>query len=567
MPIVDSGTGKEISHQNLVIKGFSKFWLILKKIFRLIIGKTIPQKLFRLYATIIIVGALFLSSPFCLQKIDGDQLNGFKGVKDFNFLKAFFIACSGFSDTGLTPVSIYLYLNIYGQIVLMILIEAGGIGVLALFYYVWDFFKKKQTKPDIESLYLIQAERGGVKLSNSLYVLKKAISFILISQLIFMIIYAFCFCYIPAYQQRWIIYPSSSENNIAHLDYNGISFNSNESLGLYKNFAKSLWTALFTTISVLNNAGFDNVSSSSFAPFRNDWGTILQFFIILELIVGGLGHFVWFEVIQKVRHKSIKKAYFMSLYSKIAIIVYFIVVIVGLSSTFYFEFTSPLINNTSPAPASIPNVFVKDQTIIGNSNIYKEFGNAPMYNKCCSIIFNVFNTRSLGLSTINANILTEGSKWTTNFLMFIGASPCSTAGGIRTTTLAIIIVTIFSKLMGRKDVIFMKRRIKNEIIIQSFMIFFISLVLIIFGTVMLYSAVPDKAKYTFSEYVIECTSAFGTVGLTCGITSEVSWWGGVYLIFLMFIGQLGIINSLLAWTKHNPRFNDVEYPYEDIKIG
>jgi Trk-type K+ transport system membrane component len=105
--------------------------------------------------------------------------------------------------------------------------------------------------------------------------------------------------------------------------------------------------------------------------------------------------------------------------------------------------------------------------------------------------------------------------------MFIGASPGSTGGGIRTTTLAVIIVTIFSKLMGRKDVIFMKRRIDNDIVLQSFMIFFISLFLIILGTVVLYSAVPDKTKYTFSEYVIECTSAFGTVGLSCGITSEV----------------------------------------------
>ncbi len=568
MPIVDSATGKDVNHSNLVTKKFSRLGVILKKTFRFIIGKTIPQKLFRLYITIIIVGALFLSSPFCLLTIDGVQLNGFKNVKDFNFLKAFFIACSGFSDTGLTPISIYQYLNIYGQIVLMLLIELGGIGVLALFYYVWDFFRKKTTKPDVGSLYLIQAERGGSNLANSLYVLKKAISFILISQLFFMIIYTFCFCFIPAYQQQWVNQPSDLINNkITYLDVNGISFNNNDSLGLYKNFGKSLWTGLFTTISALNNAGFDNVSSTSFAPYRNDWGTILQFFIVLELIIGGLGHFVWFEIIQKIRYKSIKKTYFMSLYSKIAIVVYLAVAVIGLLSTFCFEFASPLINNTFPISNDIPNMIVKELTIIGNSNLHNEFGNAPMYNKCCCIIFNTFNARSLGMSTVSPSIFTEGSKWTTNVLMFIGASPGSTGGGIRTTTLAVIIVTIFSKLMGRKDVIFMKRRIDNDIVLQSFMIFFISLFLIILGTVVLYSAVPDKTKYTFSEYVIECTSAFGTVGLSCGITSEVKWWGGSYLIFLMFVGQLGVINSLLAWTKHNPRFNSVEYPYEDIKIG
>jgi hypothetical protein len=100
----------------------------------------------------------------------------------------------------------------------------------------------------------------------------------------------------------------------------------------------------------------------------------------------------------------------MSLYSKIAIVVYLIVAVIGLLSTFCFEFANPLINNTFPISNDIPNMIVKEVTIIGNSNLHNEFGNALMYNKCCCIIFNTFNARSLGMSTISPSIFTEGSK-------------------------------------------------------------------------------------------------------------------------------------------------------------
>ena len=583
MDVIDTSTGKSIKKQNAFKRFWHKLTIGAKKAGRIIVGRTIPQKLFRLYILIVIVGALLLAAPFCLQKIEINgqlvQLNGFTNAGGvYNFWKALFIACSGFSDTGLTPVPIYTYLNTGGQVVLIILIEVGGIGVITLFYFVWNFFKKKGAKIDVGQLYIMQAERGGNKLSDSWKVLKKALCFILIAQLIFMFLYSFCFCFIPAYSQQFVGDQTSVEI--------GISYNTNQELGLYHNYGKSLWTGLFTTVSAMNNAGFDNISATSMAPYRNGVGTILQLLIVLELIIGGLGHFVWFEVIEKIRCNAMHKQYKMTLYSKVAISVYLIVAAFGVGASLITEFFGKAVHSdVNVLPTAIYGVDAlpaKELTIIGNTNSHGEWGNGSassvMYNKICTIIFGSFNCRSLGMETIKSDYFVDGTKWIFCILMFIGASPCSTAGGIRTTTLAVIVVTIWCKLCGRKNVFFFKRRISNDTVVQSFMIFFISLLILLIGVAVLASATPKPSNweemgldpnswYGFSEYLMECASAFGTVGLSAGITAVTKWWGLLYLIFLMFVGQLGVINTLLSWTKMHPHFNDIEYPYEDIKIG
>lgn len=574
----DTNTGKSIKNRNIFKRIGSALALGSKKALRIIVGRTLPQRLFRLYIIIIIVGALLLCAPFCLNQIEINgqmvQLDGFHNVNGYNFVKALFIACSGFSDTGLTPVNIYQYLNPGGQVVLMILIEVGGIGVVALFYYVWNFFKKKDDKIDVSQLYILQAERGGSKLSQSYHVIKVALLFIFASQFVFMFLFALCFCFIPAYEQQFLT--GLDPTLIQNAAFQGISFNTENMLPMYHNFGNSLWVGLFTTVSAMNNAGFDNISSTSMAPFRNDMGIAFQTLIVLELIIGGLGHFVWFDVIEKIKCKAIGKHYKMSLYSKVAISVYIIVAVLGLAGTFAAEFTDPRASSELIVGSVGGHyIMLKDITIVGNRNLFGEFGANPMVNKCFSIIFQTFNCRSLGMETIKTNVFSEGTKWVLSILMFIGASPCSTAGGIRTTTLAVIIITIWCKLCGRKNVFFFKRRISQDTVTQAFMIFIISLVLLLIGTLVLWSSTPIPPEFkddpniwfTYSEYMVECASAFGTVGLSAGITAVTQWWGLAYLILLMFVGQLGVINTLLSWTRFHPHFNDIEYPYEDIKIG
>lgn len=567
MNAIDVNTGRSIKKQSRFKRFWSKVWSGTKKVGNVIIGKTIPQRLFRLYIVIVIVGALFLCAPFCLREININgqwvQANGFTdatgkaGGTHYTFIQALFIACSGFSDTGLTPVPIYLWLNEGGQVVLAILIEVGGIGVVALFYYIWNVFRKAE-KIDVGQLFIMQAERGGPKVSDSFRVIKTALLFILSSQVVFMFMFALCFTFIPAQIQT-----IPEVGGIQGISYNsGVELGTDIGMPLYHHFGNSLWVGFFTTISAMNNAGFDNISANSMAPYRNDWGAILQVLIIAELIIGGLGHFAAFDIIEKSRCKRKNIPYKVTLYTKVAVTVYIIVAVLGLAGAFAFEITNPIAHVDPFSP-------LKETTIWGNSNQNGEFGDHPIFNKCMCIIFHTFNCRSLGMETVSTKLVCEGSKWVYSALMFIGASPCSTAGGIRTTTLAVIFVTIWCKLCGRKNVFFFKRRISQETVINSFMIFFISLVLLLLGVIVVWSSLPIgyRANTTISYVFVECCSAFGTVGLSAGITSLARWWGLLYLVILMFVGQLGVINSLLSWTKFRPRFNDIQYPYEEIKIG
>jgi Trk-type K+ transport system membrane component len=134
--------------------------------------------------------------------------------------------------------------------------------------------------------------------------------------------------------------------------------------------------------------------------------------------------------------------------------------------------------------------------------------------------------------------------------MFIGGSPSSTAGGIRTTTLAVILLTIFAKIKGQKNVNVFHRKISEDTIRESFLVTLTAVMLvaisaiIIFYTLISGSDIPEQ--YTVLQCVYEATSAFGTVGFSMGITSYINHFGQIVLCFVMFVGQLGVSSMLLS---------------------
>ena len=572
MNAIDTNTGKTIRNRNV----FKRIGAILarggKRALRVIVGKTLPQRLFRLYIVIIVTGALLLCAPFCLNKIEINgqlvQLNGFENVGGYNFVQALFIACSGFSDTGLTPVNIYEYLNPGGQVVLMILIEVGGIGVVALFYYVWNFFKKKEDKIDVGQLYIMQAERGGSKLSESFQVIKVALLFILSTQIVFMFLFAICFCFIPAYEQQFLQGLDPTLTQTAY--FQGISFNTDKMLPMYHNFGNSLWVGLFTTVSAMNNAGFDNISSTSMAPFRNDLGIIFQTLIVLELIIGGLGHFVWFDVIEKIKCKATGKIYKMTLYTKVAISVYAIVAAFGLMGTFLSEFFDPRVLSTaSVGSVGGKSIELRDLTIIGNRNQFGEFGNNPMLNKCFAIIFQTFNSRSLGMETVKTNVFSEGSKWVLVALMFIGASPGSTGGGIKTTTFFVLFMGIKSMITHKKPHAF-KYSVSEESIKKAMSVLVLGLAVVILSALVVCiiessRELPAGSEYNAMSAVFEMVSAYGTVGLSTGVTPYLSVGSKVISIMVMYIGRVGPLTIMSSWYSGKDEY--FRYAEGIIPIG
>lgn len=519
---------------------------ILKKTLQIIFGRTIPQRMFRLYFLFILIGAILLYCPISLKQgysIVLDPTNP-QDTRRYVFWDALFIACSGFSDTGLTPAVISESFTYFGQAIIFILIEVGGIGLISIFYLIWNLFKK-WNKVDLNQMVILQAERGNEKLGNSFRMVRKAVVFIIAWEIVFGFIYSIWMYAVPAYTQ---------DINV----FTGVSYDSKTLLSCYKHYTRCLWIGMFTSVSAINNAGFDIFQgTSSLASYRNDWNTIFQLFILIEIVFGGIGYPVIFDVLEK--RKNAKKGIMTrtSLFTKIALWSYFIIAVIGLILAFSFEGIDAKVNTD-------------EYQIFNDPNTNGEFGLASGYNKAFCIFFNVMTTRSAGFSTIGHQFLCAGTRWTNCALMFIGGSPSSTAGGIRTTTFAIVFVAIFNKIVGKNRVSMFKRSIPPNKVKDSFIVFSTSMILIVIISLLVsytqYNA-DQLQHFDFLSVLYETCSAFGTVGLSVGITSQIKPLGLVLLVILMFIGQLGVSSTLLSWTRRNPKGNLAVYPEEDVRIG
>ena len=533
MVMIDNNTSQNINNGRLSDsnKKIKKFWEKIASFFKIIfVGNTLPQFFLHLYLIIILISSILLWRPFSRTS-----------NVSINFIQALFIACSGFSNTGLTPIPINEYLSVWGKIILLFDMEIGCLGATVVFFCLWIFVRKKFDRNYKENpliLNLLQSERGGTKLSSTYKIVSISMILIICIQLFFTLIYSLIFFFFPAYNQ--ILDPNTN-----------ISYNSSELLPQYHNFGLSLWIGLFTSVSAMGNAGFEIISNTSIAPYRNDWGTILQILLILELTIGGLGPVVIFDVFEKIRMRRKNLNYNITLFAKICFTTYFLISIITIS----LSFTSEILNTTS-------YIWTCD-------NSHHEFGYAVIYNKCMCLIYNVLDTRCLGMSSINCMALTETTKWIYTISMFIGGSPASTAGGIRTTTIAIIFITLFSKIRGYENITISHHKIEHETIKDALIVFFTAQIMIIIGVFVVWTSIPKNLQnnYPITDIVFEVMSAFGTVGLDLGITKTIQWWGLVYLILLMFIGQLGVLASITFSARKNPRYGDLDYPVETIKIA
>ncbi len=526
---------------------------VAKKILTIIFGRTVPQKMFRLYFLCILLGAILLYCPFSLVRSDYlIQLDPLKGwgednTRKYRFWDALFIACSGFSDTGLTPAVISTSFTTIGQVVVMFLIEIGGIGLISIFFLIWNLFKK-WNKVDLNQMVMLQAERGNEKLGNSFRMVRKAVVFILLIEIFFALIYSIWMYAVPAYSQLTDLQhprtPSWDDKTSV--------------LSCYHHYGQSLWIGIFTSISAINNAGFDIFQgTSSLAAYRNDWHIIFQLFIVIQIIVGGIGYPAIFDVFER-RAKAKKGIHVrVSLFTKVALASYFIIAIVGLVFAYMFELIECYVN-------------IDEYSIFRDPNTTGAYGQVEWLNKTWCIFFNVMTTRSAGFSTIDHNLLGAGTKWTNCLLMFVGGSPSSTAGGIRTTTITIVIIAIFNKMIGKNRVSMYKRTVPMAKVKDSLIVFSSAIILIASVTLLItYTQYGQGSAEQFPllNVLYEATSAFGTVGLSVGITSSITPFGQVLLIILMFVGQLGMSSTLLSWTRRNPKGNLAMYPEEDIRIG
>jgi len=293
-----------------------------------------------------------------------------------------------------------------------------------------------------------------------------------------------------------------------------------------------IWRGIFISISAFCNAGFDLMGNPdslfpSLTAYTDDLTVNLT--VCALIVIGGLGFLVWEEIFSG---KSFSK---MSVQSKIVIIFSFSLIILGAVAFFFFEFSNP-----------------------------ETHGELSFKGKILSSLFQSVSPRTAGFNTIDLSLMTESSKIVMVILMFIGGSSGSTAGGIKTNTIAVLFFATVSVLCGRKEAIVMKRRISQDTVLRAFALVFLSLTLMFICSFTI-SVIEDVP---FLSAIFECASAFCTVGLTLGLTPSLSSVSLVILMFLMFLGRVGLLTaSVVLFERQHSADNLVRYPEAKITVG
>jgi trk system potassium uptake protein len=425
------------------------------------------------YFSIIILGTILFMLPIATVNSKG-----------LNLIDALFTATSATCVTGLVVVNTSRTFTVFGQLVIMILIQIGGLGLMTMSTMVAFFIGKKIS---LKERLLIQEDMNQFKISGLVRLVRYVLGLTFIIEALGAV-----FLFLGLIKER--------------------------------SFFQSIYFSIFHSISAFNNAGFD-LFENSLTNFKGN--CIVNIVVILLIIIGGLGFGVIVEVFDK---RNIKNT---SLQTKIVLTMTAILIITGFLSVFLLEF-----NN--------------------NSTI----GNLSFGKKIMSSIFLSVTSRTAGFNTIPTAGLRGSTLFIIIVLMFIGASPGSTGGGIKTTTFGVLLITMWSMIIGKRDIEIYNRQLEKEVIFKALSIIMLSFGLLIFVTVLL-TVVED---IDFLKVLFESVSAFGTVGLSTGITPSLSEFGRLLITMTMFTGRVGPLTLALAFAERK-RNGMYHYPKEKIMVG
>lgn len=298
-------------------------------------------------------------------------------------------------------------------------------------------------------------------------------------------------------------------------------------------FTKAFFYALYHAISAFNNCGY-SLFSDSLVRYQGDW--IINLTVMGLIIIGGIGFIVQYEILATLRRIQRR----VSIHTKIVLITTLILIFSGALLFYLFE---------------------KD-------NLMK---NIPIQNKIWASLFQSITPRTCGFNTVEIGALTNATILLMLILMFIGASPGSTGGGVKTTSAALLLLMLWNRLKGSEEVNLFDRTIPRENVSRTLSIIFASAFSISIITSFLLLTGPNslpqgEARRFFVEYLFETVSAFGTVGLSMGVTSKLSDIQKFALILMMFVGRVGPLTFAFSLSKATGR-RGVIYAEEGIMVG
>ena len=420
---------------------------------------------------------------------------------EISFIDALFTSTSAVCVTGLIVVDTGSHFTLLGQSIILVLIQIGGLGILTFTSFFSYFFKG-------ESSYENQLTLNNITNAKSINTVFKTLKYIILITLSIEVFSAL------------LIYISLDDSS-------------------YNSVADKIFFSFFHAISAFCNAGFSTLPNSLYeVGFRFNY--FLQIIVIITFVLGGLGFSIVENLINYIKYKARRvltkttnfKPWVLNINSRITLITTFIITIVAVISVYLLEYNNTLAEHNG-------------------------------FGKIITAIFTAATPRTAGFNTVDTSMLSIPTLLIVFLLMWIGASPASTGGGIKTSTFAVATINILSLAKGKSRVELFRREISNITIRRSYAVISLSLIVIGFSIFLL--SITEKELDLF-DIAFETFSAYSTVGLSLGITSQLSTLGKLIIIFTMFVGRVSMLTVIIAIFKKIKQ-KTYNYPTEEITIN
>ncbi|WMJ76069.1 MULTISPECIES: TrkH family potassium uptake protein [unclassified Sedimentibacter] len=427
-----------------------------------------------------------------------------KSGNSIGFINALFTATSANCVTGLVVVNTMEHWTLFGKVVILILIQFGALGFMSVMTVAMILMKQQIS---LRSRQAIQASFNQDNIGGMVKLVKKVVAVTFTIEVIGAVL-------------LMIAFYKETQMKLSEAAFQGI----------------------FHSISAFCNAGFDNIGNDSFIPFQSS--VPINFIVMTIIIAGGLGFTVWLEIIELLRNKEKRslrlRIIHMSLHSKIVFSVTGILIIGGMLLFLLFEWSNP-----------------------------DTFGKLHALEKVQAALFQSVTLRTAGFNTVSQGALREISKFISCIFMLIGGSSASTAGGMKTVTIGIIIISMVSVLKGRNKIEVYGRTLPFDLLQKALTVATTMLIVVLVSTILLYFAESSNSfQHSFLDLLFEVCSATGTVGLTTGVTSNISTVGKGVLILCMYLGRLSPVTVVVALNvKLHEGANGINFPEERIIIG
>jgi trk system potassium uptake protein TrkH len=434
------------------------------------------------FLAIIAVGGVLLSLPIAAAE-----------GRHISTIDAFFTSVSAVCVTGLIAVDTPVDFSVFGQFVVLLLIQAGGLGYMTLSTVFVSALGRSvtiQERLTLQEALNVQDMEGLVRFAGT--VLKLTLVFEGVGALVLAL--------------RW--WPVMGPGD-------------------------ALWHGVFHAVSAFNNAGFA-LWSDNFTAWRGD--VTVNVVITALIIAGGLGFFVWAELIG-LRHRQVR----LSVHTRLVLLATTALLVGGTLAFLVLEWSNP-----------------------------RTLGPLSPIDRLLAAWFQSVTARTAGFNTIDIGAMTAPALFVMMALMFIGASPGSTGGGVKTTTFSITLVALWSTVRGADDTVVFKRRLAPELVAKAF---FISLIAFVALNSVAWLLLLTEGRELLKT-LFETTSAFGTVGLSMGesgapvsLSAFFSPVGKLLIMAMMFIGRVGPLTLAIAVAKRSLARAKLQYPEGKILIG